>query len=138
METVVYEERVTCLAAEADRDTLWLDLDDLERASGWALRPEGVCRDGVCVPLADGGRHDLLRAVDGRFDLAGFARLLGQPVVRDPQASAWGFGPVPTTAPRGGAPLVAPDFSLPDLHGRQHALSGYRGRKVLIVSWASW
>jgi hypothetical protein len=36
------------------------------------------------------------------------------------------------------ASLVAPDFTLPDLGGRPHALSSYRGRKVLLVAWASW
>ena len=32
----------------------------------------------------------------------------------------------------------APDFTLPDLEGRQHSLSDYRGRKVFLASWASW
>jgi len=32
----------------------------------------------------------------------------------------------------------APDFALPDLADRVHRLSDYRGRKVLLVTWASW
>ena len=36
------------------------------------------------------------------------------------------------------ASLEAPDFSLPDLAGRRHALSEHRGRKVLLVAYASW
>jgi hypothetical protein len=32
----------------------------------------------------------------------------------------------------------APDFVLPDLAGRLHALSDHRGRKVLLLAWASW
>ena len=36
------------------------------------------------------------------------------------------------------ASLEAPDFSLPDLDGRRHSLSAYRGRKVLLVAYASW
>jgi len=32
----------------------------------------------------------------------------------------------------------APDFSLPDLSGRQLALSGYRGKVVLLDFWATW
>ncbi len=31
-----------------------------------------------------------------------------------------------------------PDLTLPDLEGRVHALSDYRGRRVLINFWASW
>ncbi len=36
------------------------------------------------------------------------------------------------------ASLEAPDFALPDLAGRLHTLSEQRGRKVLLVAWASW
>jgi hypothetical protein len=36
------------------------------------------------------------------------------------------------------ASLDAPDFALPDLADRVHRLSDYRGRKVLLVTWASW
>jgi len=34
--------------------------------------------------------------------------------------------------------LEAPDFTLPDLDGKLHSLSDYRGKKVLLMSWASW
>ena len=36
------------------------------------------------------------------------------------------------------ASLEAPDFSLPDLAGRRHSLSDHRGKKVLLVAYASW
>ena len=36
------------------------------------------------------------------------------------------------------ASLAAPDFSLPDLTGRRHSLSEHRGKKVLLVAYASW
>ncbi len=29
-------------------------------------------------------------------------------------------------------------FTLPDLAGQRHTLSAFRGRKVLLNSWASW
>jgi hypothetical protein len=34
--------------------------------------------------------------------------------------------------------LEAPDFALPDLAGRVHRLSEHRGKKVLLVVYASW
>jgi peroxiredoxin len=34
--------------------------------------------------------------------------------------------------------LDAPDFTLPDLTGAEHALSEHRGKKVLLATWASW
>jgi hypothetical protein len=36
------------------------------------------------------------------------------------------------------ASLEAPDFSLPDLDGRRHSLAEHRGKKVLLVAYASW
>lgn len=36
------------------------------------------------------------------------------------------------------ASLQAPDFELPDLDGKMHRLSDYRGKKVLLAAWASW
>jgi peroxiredoxin len=33
---------------------------------------------------------------------------------------------------------VAGDFSLPDINGKQHKLSDYRGKDVIIIFWATW
>jgi len=32
----------------------------------------------------------------------------------------------------------APDFTLPDTTGKQHTLSSYRGKNVMITFWATW
>jgi cytochrome c biogenesis protein CcmG/thiol:disulfide interchange protein DsbE len=32
----------------------------------------------------------------------------------------------------------APDFALTDLDGKEHKLSDYKGKKVLLVLWATW
>jgi peroxiredoxin len=32
----------------------------------------------------------------------------------------------------------APDFTLTDINGKQHKLSDYRGKDVLIIFWATW
>jgi peroxiredoxin len=34
--------------------------------------------------------------------------------------------------------LEAPDFTLPDVDGNPVSLSNFRGKKVLLASWASW
>jgi len=33
---------------------------------------------------------------------------------------------------------MAPDFTLTDINDKQHTLSNYRGKNVLIIFWASW
>ena len=35
-------------------------------------------------------------------------------------------------------PLAAPDFTLPDMDGEDHALSDYRGKVVMLNFWATW
>lgn len=36
------------------------------------------------------------------------------------------------------AGVMAPDFALPDSHGKLHRLSDYRGRTVIVNFWATW
>jgi peroxiredoxin len=36
------------------------------------------------------------------------------------------------------ASLRAPDFTLPDITGKLHSLSDFRGKKVFLATWASW
>lgn len=38
----------------------------------------------------------------------------------------------------GAAPAADEDFTLPDLDGRAHSLSDYRGKWVLVNYWATW
>ncbi len=33
---------------------------------------------------------------------------------------------------------LAPDFALPDREGRTVRLSDFRGKRVLLLTWASW
>jgi hypothetical protein len=106
----------------------------LERALGWKLQREGLCRGPVCVPVRD---RAALLGRDG-VDLAAFAELLGRPLALDAEEAAAALG---TPAPERGAALAlleASDFTLPDLSGRLHALSEQRGKKVLLVAYASW
>ena len=62
----------------------------------------------------------------------------GRPVAIDREARAAYLGVAARERARVLATLEAPDFSLPDLDGRLHALSAHRGRKVLLVAYASW
>ena len=108
--------------------------DALASATGWSLRPEGLCRGDVCVPVRD--RAALERA--GSVDLAAFAAALGRPLALDLAESAAALGAAAADRAASLASLEAPDFRLPDLSGTERSLSEQRGRKVLLVTWASW
>lgn len=139
-QTLLYGALETELAgAAADRDRLWISLDDLERSTGWTAKPQGLCRGERCVPVPAARSAEWIDGDGRRFDFAAFAAHLGHAVARDEQRGIWAFGP---PADRGGAsgsgPVIAPDFRLPDLAGAMHSLSDYRGKKVLLYCWSSW
>ena len=137
--TLLYAERAPyAAAADAEGEELWMRADDLHAATGWELRPEGACRGDVCVPVPRGREAEFLRERPARFNLAALARLLGQPVIHDDAHAVWSFGESAEARRSAMRSLGAPDFTLPDLDGRPHALADYRGRKVFLVFWASW
>lgn len=105
---------------------------DTERVTGWSLKPEGMCRDELCVPLTAEMRQG------ERIDAAAFWRHIGNPVVSDRAGETWVLGTGPEVLQSALAGLVAPDFALPDLAGKVHRLSDYRGQKVFLTTWASW
>jgi hypothetical protein len=134
---IIYGERATTgVDADASGNALWLSGADLERISGWAHKPQGFCKGDLCVPAPAARASEFVAG--GRYNLAALAHLLGQPVVVDEAHHAWCFGEAAAERKRLLTSLDAPDFTLPDLDGRMHSLSGYRGKKVFVVSWASW
>src|SRR3989449_9511783 len=126
------------VTATADGANLWLTLDELRTATGWELRPEGVCREGQCVPIPLGREREFVRESPARFNLAALARWLEQPVLHDDVHGVWFFGEAARVRREALRSLQAPDFTLPDLEGRVHSLADYQGKKTFLVSWASW
>jgi len=123
--------------AVADGERLWIPLGELDAATGWTAKPEGLCRGEVCVPVPAAHRADWIDG--GRLDFAAFAAHIGHAVAHDDARGAWAFGPAATQAlASGSGPVMAPDFRLPDLDGAMHALSDHRGKKVLLYCWSSW
>ena len=114
------------------RDGLRVSAADAETITGWTLKPEGMCRDELCVPLTGDIRGD------DTIDLAAFWRVLGHPVVSDQQETVWVLGTGAESRTAALASTEAPDFVLPDLAGVPRRLSQLRGSKVFLTTWASW
>lgn len=119
---------------------LWVTLADLARATGFVVKPQGVCRGELCFPLPKGKKDDFLarRGEITWFNLGAFARLVHQPVARNAKPAVWCFGSRPDAQNSFLQTLLAPNFTLPDPSGKQHSLSDFRGKKVLLITWASW
>jgi hypothetical protein len=135
--TILFDDSVASLAGEVRGEDLWLAAPELASAFGWVLEPQGLCRGPLCVPIPPPRRAEFVRA-DGAINLAALARHRGQAVVHDERREVWVFGSPPELRGTALRSVTAPDFTLPDLDGRLHALSAFRGRKVLLNSWASW
>src|SRR5215468_10639780 len=93
--TIVYDDKATLVsAAELNPGQLWVTTADLKRATGFELKPQGVCRDELCFPVAGSEKQEIARKNAGRiwFNLTGFARLVDQPVAYDPGLATWYFG----------------------------------------------
>jgi hypothetical protein len=100
----------------------------------WKLEGDVLCNQGLCVPIPDGVA---LADADG-IDLGALAALLDRPLALDVAERAAYLGVAAAERGRALASVAAPDFTLPDLDGRLHTLADQRGRKVLLVAWASW
>lgn len=143
--TVVYDDKATEINPAQTKDgtgQLWITTHDLTRATRFEVKPQGVCRDELCFPLPKARTQEFLEkkkpgASDELFNLTAFASLVHQPVAHDAATSTWYFG-LRSDQQQGLASLRAPDFTLPDMDGKMHSLSDFRGKKVFLVTWASW
>jgi hypothetical protein len=138
--TMVYDDTATDLATtREDAGQLWITAADLKRATRFEVKPQGVCRDELCFPLPKARQQEFVHKTPPVtwFNMTAFAKLVHQPVAHDVALSTWYFG-LRSDQRQQLSSLQAPDFTLPDLQGKLHRLSDFRGRKILLVTWASW
>lgn len=132
--TVLYDSRAVALA-RIDTDAggaLWVQKADLPRINGFEIKPQGACRADICIPIP----RAMIRG--GTFNLTAFAQRVGQKFIADPSARVWSFGEIPVVQGAYVESRIAPDVTVPDRKGRPVRLSRFRGKKVLLVTWASW
>ena len=134
---LIDDGREVFVAADVDGDSVRIAPDALKTGLGWELKPEGLCKDEVCVPVRDRGALVPDSETD-RVDLAAFAAALGRPLALEPEARVAVLGVASAERASQLGTLEAPNFELPDLSGRLHRLSEHRGKKVLLVAYASW
>ena len=132
--TLLDEDSPLQVRAVVDAGGVRLSPDVVQRSLGWRLEAAGLCRGDTCVPVRP--EHGLLR--DDGVDLRALASLLDRPLALDVDERIACLGA--SAAERGHRlrSLDAPAFTLPDLDGHPHSLSDHRGRKVLLLAWASW
>ena len=138
---VIYDSVATEVsAAPAAYSDLWITTSVLSRATRFVIKPQGVCRDELCFPLPKNRKTEFVskKGATTWFNLSAFAKLIKQPVVVDQKNGVWYFGARDAEQTGYLTSLEAPNFTLPDLNGKLHSLADFRGKKVLLVTWASW
>lgn len=129
--TVLYGDRSVNLdKSRPEGNDLWVRSADLPRINEFEVKPQGACRADICIPIPK-----TLKQGDW-FNLTGFARKIGEAFVAD--SGVWSFGEVPVLRRSFLDSRVAPDFAVPDRKGRVVHLSDFKGKKVLVITWASW
>jgi peroxiredoxin len=121
-------ERSTTVPAVLEDGAVVLSGADLLEATGWELKPHGLCRGAVCVPA---------QLDPDRMPLGQLATLLRRPIaveVLDEQVVAVLGEPAGATV-RAGDP--APEITLPDVDGQPVSVTG-AGRKTAVVAWSTW
>lgn len=110
-----------------------VDPHALADATGWVLKPEGLCRGVVCRPLL--GRT--ITDEDGWIDLTAWAEALGLLVARDPSYDVMAV--VASAAEHAAVESgQAPSLELRDVDGNAVSFDAFSGQKRVLVTWASW
>ena len=139
--TVLYKERVVEVANTLpDATDLWVTPEDLTRINDFVLKPEGACLDALCIPVLQDRDSEMFVRRSGQawFNVTVLADKLQQAHVTDYEDGIWSFGVMPlerTPFLKGG---IAPNFELADRDGNPVHLSDFLGKKVLLLTWASW
>lgn len=110
-------------------ESLRIPVDQFERETGWALKPEGACKGDVCIPLSTVPADEV--------DVKAIASEMHLPLAAEPRASLWSLGPESVSG-HALTTVAAPDFELPDVDGNKVRLSDFKGKKIIVYAWAPY
>ena len=111
--------------------SLRVPVDEFTALTGWEAKPEGMCRGDVCVPAPG--------SLDGNIvNVEPAAAKLGMPIVHDPEHSVWALGVATATGRALASAKAVFPSSLIDAAGRAFDFASLRGRRMIMVAWASW
>ena len=67
MTTILSDQSImTSQSGRAEQESLWLPTRDAETATGWTLKPEGFCKDDICLPIPPSRANEFVAETDER------------------------------------------------------------------------
>ncbi len=132
------ENTVSIERAVLQGEDLLVPAKDVLAITGFELKPQGLCAGDVCITISPDSPWVSNQFGAKYFNVTRFANEMNQMFAADTQENLWSFTPVPRPET---SPLLsgqAPDFALADRDGKTVRLSDFRGKKVFILTWASW
>ena len=139
--TVLFQSKTIVIEESLSSPTdLWVTPEDLTRVNGFVLKPEGACLDELCIPIKQDEDSDLhVRRLGAQWvNVTRLAQIVNQAYAYDAESQVWSFAPIPQSQSSFLESAIATDFELKDREGNVVRLSDYRGKKVMIHTWASW
>ncbi|QOR66902.1 hypothetical protein IM538_01615 [Cytobacillus suaedae] len=140
MTTMIYKTRHPVILSDSLKNdgNLCIPMNKLSEYTGLELKPDGICIEDTCIPLTKLQEKEIILHEENLFNISAFSRMMGEPIVHDSEYDVYVIGDGGSNQQKNGTTLSAPDFTLPDFKGVKHTLSSYLGKKILLVSWASW
>lgn len=139
--TILYQDQSWDVPeAASDSDGLWMPGANLVEILGAQISENAISfnASGIEVPLAADSKIQAERDGAPWINATALAAELGQALASDEEHQVWSLGPVPAVQSAIAASAMAPDFELPNREGEMVRLSDLRGKKVLLLTWASW
>ena len=130
MQLTLIDERQIDVDADIDGERVLISPAELEWATGWELKPEGLCKGPMCVVL-----YEPVSTDEGRIDLNAVARALGRSLAVSVEGGVAALAGDPMGTGQTGS---IDDLELTDVDGHPVRMSDFAGRKRLLIAWASW
>lgn len=118
---------------------VWVDQLGLTRKALAGDRV-GICREDLCIPFSVGDVATSIRRVGQRelVPVTYLAKALGGIAVWNAKEDELLLDLTHGPSAEAAMDDSILDLSLPDLSGKQVALTAFRGKKILLFAWASW
>lgn len=111
--------------------SLTVPASEFSEVTGWDAKPQGMCRGEVCVPAPGALNNDTV-------DVVRAAERLGMPIVHDEANKVWAIGGATATGRALSTAEARFPTSLIDAMGNAFDFASLRGRRIIMVAWASW